>query len=260
MRDVAVDPGARLAHVGPGCLLHDVDDDPGARAPTVLGFVSETGVAGLTLGGGFGYLARRSAGQWTTSRRSRSSPPTARSAERRDEATISSGPFAAVEELWCRDAVHVPAARGRPFRRRGSQDLGGGQDLRRARCVPRAHGVGSARVDGCSSRADRPAGPFVPPVAWPSDGRRAPLLQRLAPRGRSGAASRARRAHRRPVAERAYVEQQSLLDAMEPKGSTSTGRPSTSPASRSSTSTYSVRRSRRRRRSRTPSSFTPAGL
>lgn len=60
MRDVDVDAAARLVHVGPGCILRDVDvrtQEHGLAA--VLGFVSETGVAGLTLGGGFGYLTRR---------------------------------------------------------------------------------------------------------------------------------------------------------------------------------------------------------
>ncbi|HEY6710063.1 MAG TPA: FAD-binding oxidoreductase [Actinomycetota bacterium] len=60
MREVAVDPDAKLVHVGPGCQLGEVDQatQPHGLA-TVLGFVSETGVAGLTLGGGFGYLTRR---------------------------------------------------------------------------------------------------------------------------------------------------------------------------------------------------------
>lgn len=60
MRDVVVDPDAKRARVGAGCLLRDVDRATQEHGlATVLGFVSETGVAGLTLGGGFGYLARR---------------------------------------------------------------------------------------------------------------------------------------------------------------------------------------------------------
>ncbi|HEY7634564.1 MAG TPA: FAD-binding oxidoreductase [Gemmatimonadales bacterium] len=60
MRGVQVDPVARLAWVQAGCRLSDVDRETqlhGLAAP--LGFVSTTGVGGLTLGGGFGYLTRR---------------------------------------------------------------------------------------------------------------------------------------------------------------------------------------------------------
>lgn len=60
MRHVGVDvPGGRVI-VEPGCTLGDVDraTQPHGLA-TTLGFVSETGVAGLTLGGGFGYLTRQ---------------------------------------------------------------------------------------------------------------------------------------------------------------------------------------------------------
>ncbi len=60
MRDVQVDADARLARVGPGCVLGDVDQATQQHGmATTLGFVSATGVAGLTLGGGFGYLSRR---------------------------------------------------------------------------------------------------------------------------------------------------------------------------------------------------------
>lgn len=53
MREVTVIPNAMLAHVGPGCLLKDVDQATQKHAlATVLGFISEVGVAGLTLGGG----------------------------------------------------------------------------------------------------------------------------------------------------------------------------------------------------------------
>ena len=61
VRDVTVDRDARLAHVGSGCLLRDVDRATQAYGlATPLGsFSSEVGVAGLTLGGGLGYLTRR---------------------------------------------------------------------------------------------------------------------------------------------------------------------------------------------------------
>jgi FAD/FMN-containing dehydrogenase len=60
MKTVTVDVEKRIVHVGAGCLLQDVDRETQKYGlATVLGFISETGVAGLTLGGGFGYLARR---------------------------------------------------------------------------------------------------------------------------------------------------------------------------------------------------------
>lgn len=60
MKDVAVAVDARLVRVGPGCTLGDVDRATQAHGlASTLGFVSATGVAGLTLGGGFGYLSRR---------------------------------------------------------------------------------------------------------------------------------------------------------------------------------------------------------
>ena len=60
MRGVWVDTEGKVAHAQAGCLLGDVDRETQVRGlAAVLGFVSLTGIAGLTLGGGFGYLTRR---------------------------------------------------------------------------------------------------------------------------------------------------------------------------------------------------------
>jgi hypothetical protein len=60
MRGVWVDRENGLAHGQAGCLLGDVDRETQVHGlAAVLGFVSLTGIAGLTLGGGFGYLTRR---------------------------------------------------------------------------------------------------------------------------------------------------------------------------------------------------------
>ena len=60
MRGVIVDPQGKVAHAQVGSLLYDVDRETQIYGlAAVLGFVSTTGIAGLTLGGGFGYLTRR---------------------------------------------------------------------------------------------------------------------------------------------------------------------------------------------------------
>ncbi len=65
MRGIWVDRERNIAHAQGGCLLGDVDRETQVHGlAAVLGFVSLTGIAGLTLGGGFGYLTRRFG--WTT--------------------------------------------------------------------------------------------------------------------------------------------------------------------------------------------------
>ena len=60
MKSVRIDPDARLAYVEPGATLGDFDHEAQAFGlATSLGINSTTGVAGLTLGGGFGWLTRK---------------------------------------------------------------------------------------------------------------------------------------------------------------------------------------------------------
>jgi FAD/FMN-containing dehydrogenase len=59
LREIAVDPDRRTATVGGGCTWGEVDaatHEHGLATPS--GVISTTGVGGLTLGGGHGYLSR----------------------------------------------------------------------------------------------------------------------------------------------------------------------------------------------------------
>lgn len=60
MRGVRVDPASRTAYLEPGTLLGQLDRESTAFGlATTAGTVSNTGAAGLTLGGGFGRLGSR---------------------------------------------------------------------------------------------------------------------------------------------------------------------------------------------------------
>jgi FAD/FMN-containing dehydrogenase len=60
MKGVRVDPANRTVRAGPGCTQGDLDHATHAFGLAVpAGIVSTTGIAGLTLGGGHGYLTRK---------------------------------------------------------------------------------------------------------------------------------------------------------------------------------------------------------
>ena len=60
MKNVRVDPRKRRAYVEPGATLANLDEATQAHGlATPVGINSTTGIAGLTLGGGFGWLTRK---------------------------------------------------------------------------------------------------------------------------------------------------------------------------------------------------------
>jgi FAD/FMN-containing dehydrogenase len=60
MKNVRVDAGKKRAYVDPGATLANLDEAVQAHGlATPLGINSTTGIAGLTLGGGFGWLTRK---------------------------------------------------------------------------------------------------------------------------------------------------------------------------------------------------------
>ena len=60
MQSVRVDPETRTARVEPGAPLADFDREAQTYGlATPLGINSTTGIAGLTLGGGFGWITRK---------------------------------------------------------------------------------------------------------------------------------------------------------------------------------------------------------
>jgi len=60
MNGIRVDPARRTVRAGPGCSQGDIDHATHAFGLAVpAGVISTTGIAGLTLGGGHGYLTRK---------------------------------------------------------------------------------------------------------------------------------------------------------------------------------------------------------
>ncbi len=60
MKKIDIDPSAKTAEIQPGCLLKEIDaatSEHGLALPS--GIIGTTGIGGLTLGGGLGYLSRK---------------------------------------------------------------------------------------------------------------------------------------------------------------------------------------------------------
>ena len=223
MRGVWVDPAARLARAQAGCLLGDVDRETQLHGlAAVLGFVSNTGCAGLTLGGGFGYLTRRFG--WTTDNVASMDPsrPTARSCARQKTRTaIFLGTARRRRQFRCRHQLRIQAAPGRARDHR-----------RRHRVACRRSGTRARPVSlDC---ADAPpeltcvAGlRIAPPAPWLSpDVHGKPIVAMFVcysgPLAEGEKLLAPIKAFGSPVGDvvqkRPYVAQQSMLDATQPKG------------------------------------------
>jgi hypothetical protein len=98
--------------VQPGVVWGELDAATQEHGLAVTGGeVSDTGVAGLTLGGGFGWLKRTCGLSCDNLSRPRSSPPTAGWCGRRRTSTRTcSGRCGRRRQLRCRQLLHVPAA------------------------------------------------------------------------------------------------------------------------------------------------------
>lgn len=60
LKSIHIDPDAKTARVEPGVTLNEFDHEAQAFGlATPVGYNSTTGIAGLTLGGGFGWLSRK---------------------------------------------------------------------------------------------------------------------------------------------------------------------------------------------------------
>jgi len=111
MREIQVDPARRIARAQPGCLLSDLDRETQEHGlAAVLGFISATGIAGLTLGGGFGYLTRRFG--WTCAPRTRT--PTCSGACVAAAATSALSPALSITYTRSGRTSSAEASPGRP--------------------------------------------------------------------------------------------------------------------------------------------------
>jgi len=181
MRDLRVDPAGKLAHVGPGCLLKDVDQATLRHGlATPLGFISEVGVAGLTLGGGLGYLTRRFG--WTVDNLEEVEIVTAdgqiRTASRGEHRAVLGDPGCR-RQPRCGHPVQLPLAPRRPDRLRRVDRLAVRAGRGDPAGLPDHHHPGAPRADGVADAAAGTGGAVhAPGMARPAAVRHGRLLQR----------------------------------------------------------------------------------
>ncbi len=164
LRSTTVDPARRTVRADAGCTWGDVDHATvqfGMATPS--GFIGSTGVAGLTLGGGIGYLSRRF-GLTVDSLLSADvllAPATLRDRQRRRPPRSVLGAARRRRELRHRHLVHVPLPRHRRAR----------HDHRRPGPVRlRRHRRGDALVSGAAAIAARRAERLDRPDHHPARG------------------------------------------------------------------------------------------
>jgi FAD/FMN-containing dehydrogenase len=224
MRGVSVNATARTARAQAGCLLGDVDRETqlhGLAAP--LGFVSTTGIAGLTLGGGFGYLTRRHG--WTCD--------SVRSVElvTADARVVRVGEGTDEELLWALRGGGGNFGVVTEFEYRtypvGPEVTGGGiawpeRDAPEVIEQYRAFMAAAPAEATCIAVLRRaPPAPWLPPAIHGQ-----PIVALFAchigPAGEGAKQLEPIKRHGSPVGDvihpRSYVSQQSLLDATQPKG------------------------------------------
>jgi len=224
LNDVTVDVEARSVRVGPGCNLGDVDRATQAHGmATTLGFVSGTGVAGLTLGGGFGYLTRRFG--WTVDDLLEVEIVTADGSMRRASRSANGdlfwalrgggGNFGVVTEFEFRLHELGPQVTAGPIAWPASE-ADAVEELYRE-----VAGSAPRELTLVLVRRNAPPAPWLPEAAHGT-----PIIMIIA--CHSGSLEQAQadlapvKAHGRPLADliqvKDYVAQQSMLDATQPKG------------------------------------------
>ncbi len=224
LRGVWVDPASRTARAQAGCTLTDVDRETQLHGlAAVLGFVSATGIAGLTVGGGFGYLTRRHG--WTCDTLVSMEVVTADAAVLRVSADENEDLFWALRGGGGNFGI-VTSFEYRLFPV-GPEILGGaiawrGEDARMVLDAYRAFSAAAPR-ELTSVAVLR----IAPPAPWlPKEIHGKPIAAIfICHSGNAGEGEEALTALRKlgdPVADiitrRPYTQMQSLLDATQPKG------------------------------------------